>query len=98
MNESRRERLAVEELRPLFLFAELNDEQLQWLADHGQVVEYPAGAIIHAEGAPASCFLVLLSGMLSMSRRVQGGELELMRSDFAGAYTGAFNFFADRDD
>ena len=88
-----RERLSVDELRSLFLFSELNDEQLQWLADNGHVVEYPAGAIIHAEGAPASCFLLLLSGMLSMSRRVQGGELELMRSDFPGAYTGAFNFY-----
>jgi signal transduction histidine kinase len=60
------------------------------------VVEYPAGATIHAEGAPASCFLVLLSGMLSMSRRVQGGELELVRSDHRGSYTGAFTFFVTR--
>ena len=28
-----------------------------------------------------------------MSRRVQGGELELMRSDYRGSYTGAFNFY-----
>ena len=57
------------------------------------LVEYPAGATIHVEGAPASCFLVLLSGMLAMSRRVQGGELELNRSDYRGSYTGAFNFY-----
>jgi signal transduction histidine kinase len=86
-------RLSTEELRTLFLFEKLNDDQLAWLAAHGSVVEYPAGAIIHAEGAPASCFLVLLEGMLTMSRRVQGGELELMRCDYRGAYTGAFNFF-----
>jgi signal transduction histidine kinase len=87
------ERLSIEELRTLFLFDGLNDEQLAWLADKGRIVEYPAGATIHAEGAPASCFLVLLSGTLAMSRRVQGGELELMRSDFRGAYTGAFDFY-----
>jgi signal transduction histidine kinase len=87
------ERLSPDELRTLFLFEELSDEQLTWLAERGRVVEYPAGATIHAEGAPASCFLVLLSGMLSMSRRVQGGELELIRTDHRGAYTGAFNFF-----
>jgi len=86
-------RLSTDELRTLFLFEELNEDHLGWLADHGRVVEYPAGATIHAEGAPASCFLVLLSGTLSMSRRVQGGELELTRSDQRGAYTGAFNFY-----
>ena len=87
------ERLSTDELRTLFLFEELPDDQLTWLADHGRVVEYPAGATIHAEGAPASCFLVLLSGMLAMSRRVQGGELELTRTQHRGAYTGAFNFY-----
>jgi signal transduction histidine kinase len=89
-------RLATEELRTLFLFEELTDDQLTWLAAHGRVVEYPAGATIHAEGAPASCFLVLLSGTLSMSRRVQGGELELRRSDHRGAYTGAFSFYMSK--
>ncbi|HET9666643.1 MAG TPA: ATP-binding protein [Desertimonas sp.] len=91
MTES--ERLSSDELRTLVLFEKLSDDQLTWLADHGRVVEYPAGATIHAEGAPATCFLVLLSGMLALSRRVQGGELELMRSDYRGSYTGAFNFY-----
>jgi signal transduction histidine kinase len=86
------ERLSTDELRTLFLFEELNEDQLGWLAAHGRVVEYPAGAIIHAEGGPASCFFVLLSGMLAMSRRVQGGELEVLRSDTRGSYTGAFDF------
>ena len=91
------ERLAPEALRTLFLFEHLNDDQLAWLAERGRVVEYPAGATIHAEGAPASCFLVLLSGMLSMSSRVQGGEIELFRTDYCGAYTGAFYaYLADR--
>ncbi len=87
------ERLSTDELRSLFLFDGLDDDQLGWLAANGRIVEYPAGATIHAEGAPASCFLVLLSGTLAMSRRVQGGELELMRSDFRGSYTGAFDFY-----
>jgi signal transduction histidine kinase len=89
----RAERLSVDDLRTLVLFEKLGDDKLEWLASHGRVVEYPAGATIHVEGAPASCFLVLLSGMLAMSRRVQGGELELMRSNFRGSYTGAFNFY-----
>jgi signal transduction histidine kinase len=87
------ERLTPEQLRTLFLFEHLNDEQVAWLAEHGRVVEYAAGTTIYAEGAPASCFFVLLSGTLAMSNRVQGGELELFRTDYYGAYAGAFDFY-----
>jgi hypothetical protein len=87
------ERLTPEELRTLFLFEELNDDQLAWLAERGRIVEYTEGATIHAEGAPASCFMVLLSGTLAMYKRVQGGELELFRTDYYGAYTGAFDAY-----
>jgi signal transduction histidine kinase len=88
---SRSPTLTPDELRTLFLFEHLHDAQLSWLAERGRVVEYPEGATIHAEGAPASCFLVLLSGMLAMYRRVQGGEIELVRTDYRGSYTGAFD-------
>ena len=87
------ERLAPEQLRTLFLFEDLNDDQVAWLAERGRLVEYQPGATIHAEGAPASCFFVLLSGTIAMSNRVQGGELELFRTDYYGAYTGAFDFY-----
>ena len=87
------ERLAPEELRTLFLFEDLSDDQLAWLAERGRVVEYPAGGTIHAEGAPASCFFVLLSGTIAMLSRVQGGEIELFRSDYRGSYTGAFDAY-----
>jgi signal transduction histidine kinase len=86
-------RLTPAELRTLFLFEQLHDAQLAWLAARGRVVEYPAGATIHAEGSPASCFMVLLSGTLAMYKRVQGGEIELMRTDYYGAYTGAFDAY-----
>jgi signal transduction histidine kinase len=87
------ERLTPDELRTLFLFEALSDAQLAWLAERGRVVEYPAGATIHAEGAPASCFFVLLSGTLSMLSRVHGGEIELFRTDHYGSYTGAFDAY-----
>jgi signal transduction histidine kinase len=90
---SQPEQLTPTDLRTLFLFEQLDDDQLAWLAERGRVVEYPAGATIHAEGAPASCFMVLLSGMLAMYKRVQGGELELTRTDYYGAYTGAFDAY-----
>jgi signal transduction histidine kinase len=87
------ERLSPDELRTLFLFEALQPDQLAWIARLGRIVEYPAGAIVASEGAPASCFLVLLSGMMSMSSRVQRGEIELVRTDHRGAYTGAFDFY-----
>ena len=87
------ERLSPEQLRTLFLFEALDDEQLAWLAERGRIVEYPAGATIHAEGAPASCFFLLLEGTMAMFGRVQGGEIELFRSDYYGSYTGAFDAY-----
>jgi signal transduction histidine kinase len=91
------ERLAPEELRTLFLFEHLSEDQLVWLSERGRLVEYPAGGTIHAEGAPASCFFVLLEGTLAMLSRVQGGEIELFRSDYRGSYTGAFDaYLSDR--
>jgi signal transduction histidine kinase len=87
------ERLTPANLRTLFLFEQLDGDQLAWLAERGRVVDYPAGATIHAEGSPASCFMVLLSGTLAMYKRVQGGELELARTDYYGAYTGAFDAY-----
>jgi signal transduction histidine kinase len=87
------ERLSPEDLRTLFLFEDLSDDQRAWLAERGRIVEYPEGATIHAEGAPASCFFVLLSGTLAMLSRVQGGEIEVSRSDYRGSYTGAFDAY-----
>ena len=39
-----------EELRGLFLFEALTDEQLDWLAQRGSRRVYDAGATVHREG------------------------------------------------
>jgi signal transduction histidine kinase len=88
------ERLGPAELRELFLFADLDDEQLAWVADHGAVVAYPAGADVSVEGEPARCFAVLLEGTLAMSRRVGGSEVETVRTSHRGVYSGAVQFYA----
>ncbi|MGY1602168.1 ATP-binding protein [Geodermatophilus sp. SYSU D00815] len=85
--------LTPEELRGLFLFADLDDEQLAWVARVGDVVEYPAGAVVSAEGEPAECFYVLLDGTMSMSRRVGADEVETIRTDSPGVYSGAVQFY-----
>jgi signal transduction histidine kinase len=86
-------RLAPEDLRGLFLFERLDGEQLDWVASHGDVVSYPAGADVAVEEEPADCFYVLLSGTMSMTRRVGGDDAEVIRTDYRGAYSGATQFY-----
>jgi signal transduction histidine kinase len=86
-------RLSNVELRELFLFADLTEHQLDWVAAHGDVVAYRAGDVVSAEGDPAECFYVLLSGTLSMLRTVRGAEVETVRTDRRGVYSGAIQFY-----
>ena len=80
-------------LRGLFLFADLSDDQLAWVAANSDVVSYRAGEAVSVEGEPAECFYVLLSGTLSMVRTVRGDEVEVVRSDQPGVYSGATQFY-----
>ena len=90
-------RLGPDELRELFLFENLTPEQLDWVSSNGDVVEYSAGTDVTVEGQPAECFYVLLSGTLSMIRTIGDSELETIRSDYRGAFSGAVQFyFGDR--
>jgi signal transduction histidine kinase len=84
--------LSRDELRTLFLFEKLTDEQLDWVTEHGNVEAYPAGTVVLHEGDPATCFYVLLSGTLRMTRLVHGDELEMLRSEQRGSYCGATQF------
>jgi signal transduction histidine kinase len=85
------------ELKTLFLFEALTDEQLDWLAAHGSERTIPAGATVFAEGDPAELFVVLLSGTLALSRRVQQDDVETVRTDQRGVYMGATQAYL-RDD
>jgi signal transduction histidine kinase len=80
---------SVEELRTLFLFEKLNDDQLQWLCERGHVELIEPGPV-YAEGSPATCFYVLLEGTVVMSRRVGADDIEVGRTSTRGVYSGAF--------
>jgi signal transduction histidine kinase len=79
----------VDELRTLFLFEKLADDQLQWLCERGHTELIQPGPL-YAEGAPATCFYVLLEGTLVMSRRVGTDDIETGRTSGRGVYMGAF--------
>jgi signal transduction histidine kinase len=80
---------SVDELRTLFLFEKLGEDQLQWLCERGHVELIEPGPV-YAEGSPATCFYVLLEGTVVMSRRVGADDIEVGRTSTRGVYTGAF--------
>jgi signal transduction histidine kinase len=85
-----------EELRTLFLFEKLSDEQLETLCREGGVETYPPGQVF-AEGDPATCLYVLLEGTLVTSRKVGGDDVQLANTSQRGVYAGAYNaYLGDR--
>jgi signal transduction histidine kinase len=86
----------VEELRTLFLFESLTDEQLEWLCRTGHVEAAEPGYVFR-EGEPATCFFVLLEGEIAMLRRVGSDDVEVVRTDQRGVYAGAWmSYLGDR--
>jgi signal transduction histidine kinase len=87
---------SVDELRTLFLFEKLTEDQLQWLCERGHVELIEPGPV-YAEGAAATCFYVLLAGTVVMSRRVGADDIEVGRTSVRGVYSGAFTaYLGDR--
>jgi signal transduction histidine kinase len=92
-----RETLGRDELRRLFLFESLSDEQLDWISEHGEVRTVPAGDVVVAEGDPPTCFFVLLSGTLVLSRLAGGERVQINRTDHVGSYFGATQSYLSTD-
>src|SRR4029077_10256411 len=80
------------ELRTLFLFEKLSDDQLAWLCENGHVEFFEPGQV-YTEGDPATCFYVLLSGTLVLSRRVGADDVETTRTSQRGVYAGAMRAY-----
>ena len=89
-------RCSAVELRGLFLFERLTDEQLDWLCENGRVEVVEPGPL-YTEGEPAQDFYVLLDGTVVMLRRIGDDEVETSRTSDRGVYAGAFNaYLGDR--
>jgi signal transduction histidine kinase len=83
------ERCSADELRGLFLFEKLTDDQLRWLCERGRVELVDPGPVF-SEGEPARYLYVLLSGTVVLSRRVGTDDVEVVRTSEPGVYGGAF--------
>ncbi|MGE0216679.1 ATP-binding protein [Mycolicibacterium sp.] len=83
-----------DELRSLFLFESLSDEQLGRLCVGGRAAEVEPGPLF-AEGDPATCLYVLLDGEVALTKRSGGTEIETIRTTQRGAYFGAWTAFLD---
>jgi signal transduction histidine kinase len=84
--------LSTDELRTLFLFEKLTDDQVEWIADNGHVISVEPGPVI-TEGEPATCCYVLLDGSITLMKRSHGVDVELNRTSQRGVYAGAFQAF-----
>src|ERR1700759_4645972 len=82
----------AEELRTLFLFEKLTDEQLKTLCAVGEIEQFEPGPIC-VEGEPATCFYVLIDGELVMSKRSGGDDIDTNRTSQRGVYCGAWSAF-----
>lgn len=89
--------LTPDELRTLFLFEKLTDEQLLWISEHGCTMHMPAGGVVIREGDPATQFFILLSGTIALTRRVGQDEVQTSRTEQRGVYMGATQSYL-RDD
>ncbi|MCK9895316.1 ATP-binding protein [Frankia sp. AgB32] len=87
---------SASELRTLFLFEKLADDQLAWLCERGHVEQMRPGPV-YTEGDPAECFYVLIEGAVVMSARVGADDVEVLRTDQRGVYAGAWHaYLGDR--
>jgi len=90
-------RLSIDELRTLFLFESLTDEQLGWLSREGHLEAVDEG-IVFNEGDEATCCYILLTGGIRMCKLSHGEEVEINRSTQRGVYAGAITAFLGADE
>src|SRR3954470_21181969 len=81
-----------DELRTLFLFEALSDEQLKMLCDNGHIQTFEPGPVV-VEGEAATCFYVLLDGELVMSKRSAGVDIVTSQTSQRGVYCGAWSAY-----
>ena len=87
--------MELDDLRDLFLFDGLNDDQLQELIAAGEEVHFSEGELLFHQGEPADFWWVLLEGRVNLARRAGREESVVNTMDRPGVWAGGFRAWAD---
>ena len=85
----------IDELRPLFIFNGMPDEQLAELAAAGEEVHFAADDILFEQGAPADDWWVLLEGRVELARRSGHEDTVLATMETPGVWAGGFRAWSE---
>jgi signal transduction histidine kinase len=86
----------VDDLRDLFLFEGLTDDQLRSLLVAGEEVGFDEGQELFHEGAPAEFWWVLVDGRIDLVRQAGREEpVVLVTTDRPGVWAGGFHAWDD---
>ena len=86
--------VGLDELRTLFLFESLRDEDLQWIADRAEVRVFDGDAVVFAQGEASDALYVLLDGGLRLTKHADGEDVLINETTYRGAYSGATRAYA----
>ena len=86
----------IDDLRDIFLFEGLSDEQLLELAAVGDEVHFDSGDVLFREGEAADFWWVLVEGRVELLRRTRWEESVAGVMDRPGVWAGGFRAWSDQ--
>jgi signal transduction histidine kinase len=86
----------IDDLRGVYLFQGLSDEQLRDLIAAGDEVRFDTGDVLFREGEPADFWWVLLAGRVELLRRTRWEESVAGVMDRPGIWAGGFRAWAEQ--
>jgi signal transduction histidine kinase len=86
----------IDDLRGVYLFQGLSDEQLRDLIAVGDEVRFETGDVLFREGEAADFWWVLLAGRVELLRRTRWEESVAGVMDRPGIWAGGFRAWADQ--
>lgn len=88
--------MLIDDLRDVFLFHGLSDEQLGDLIEVGDEVRFETGDVLFREGESADFWWVLLAGRVELLRRTRWEESVAGVMERPGVWAGGFRAWADQ--
>ena len=71
------------------MFERLSGDQLEWLAERGEVITRPAGTVLFQVGDVGVDFYLLIDGEIELLQPIGSDELPAVRSSRLGAWAGS---------